>query len=165
MRKAKIMCVALCFALVTQVFALKTTRDFAIGAELTSVNLETFGAMLTTHLPKVPLYIGIGGNFYNELSGGPELTTSIDYWLVHTSQKTINFYFGLGLCGTMRPDLSWYAAGLRLPLGLQTWPLNNESMELFLEVAPAWVPLQSAGADWDAFQAQIALGVRFWFDR
>ena len=120
--------------------------------------------MLTTHLPGIPLFIGVGANFYHQLSGGTELTATVDYWLAHTSSGKINFYAGRGLCGTMATDRSWYNAGLRLPLGLQSWPLGNEAMEALLEVAPAWTPLVDGETVWDEFQAQVAFGIRFWFD-
>lgn len=164
MKKIRVLLVLVSLAACSQAFALKSTPDFAIGVQGTSVNLDTFGAMLSTHLPGVPLFIGIGGNFYHQLSGGPELTATVDYWLYHTSKGKINFYLGLGLCGTFTTDQSWYNAGLRLPLGLQTWPLGNEAIEAFLEVAPAWTPLVDGKAAWTEFQAQIALGFRFWFD-
>ena len=64
----------------------------------------------------------------------------------------------------MTLDAEWYSAGLRLPIGLQIWPLNNEKLEMFLEIAPAWVPLYGREIDYEIFQAQIALGFRFWFD-
>jgi hypothetical protein len=152
-------------AVAAEGFALKSTPDFAIGAEVTTINFQTVGAMLTVHLPRIPLFIGFGADFYNELSGDIELAATIDYWLLHTSGGFLNFYLGLGFYGAMSLDAAWFAAGLRLPLGLQIWPLNNEKLEVFLEVAPAWVPLY--GSEWDPieFQAQVALGLRFWFER
>ncbi len=164
MKKIRALLVAVALASCTQAFALKSTPDLAIGVQATSVNLDTYGAMLTTHLPGIPLFIGVGANFYHQLSGGTELTATVDYWLAHTSSGKINFYAGLGLCGTMATDRSWYNAGLRLPLGLQSWPLGNEAMEALLEVAPAWTPLVDGETVWDEFQAQVAFGIRFWFD-
>jgi hypothetical protein len=165
MSKSKAIVLVCLLAVAAQGFALKSTPDFALGAEATCVNLHTLGAMLTLHIPGIPLFIAFGADFYNELSGQIELTATIDYWLLHSSGGFLNFYLGLGLYGAMTLDAAWYAAGLRLPLGVQIWPLNNETLEMFLEVAPAWVPLYGSQADWDTFQAQIALGLRFWFDR
>jgi hypothetical protein len=165
MKKTRAVIIVLLLAIAAQGFALKSTRDFALGVEVASVDLDTVGAMLTTHLPRIPLFIGLGGNFYNERSGGPELTASVDYWLLHSGKGYLNFYLGLGLCGTLAMDQSWYSAGLRLPLGFQVWPRGNESLEMFLEAAPAWVPLVDGEEDWESFQAQLALGFRFWFDK
>ncbi|MBN1525378.1 MAG: hypothetical protein JW904_12895 [Spirochaetales bacterium] len=150
-------------AFAVQGFSLKNTRDLAFGVEGIYTSPETFGAMATFHLPGIPLFLAFGANFYNELSGETELTATIDYWLFHTS-GAINFYLGLGLYGAMTLDALWYSAGLRLPIGLQIWPANNETVEMFLEVAPAWVPLYASEMDYEKFQAQIALGLRFWFD-
>jgi hypothetical protein len=49
-----------------------------------------------------------------------------------------------------------------MPIALQLWPLDNEMLELFLEVAPAWVPVTSSGLTPGNFQAQMALGFRLW---
>jgi hypothetical protein len=152
-------------AVAAQGFALKSTPDLAIGAEATCVNLQTIGAMLTVHIPGIPLFIAFGADFYNELSGQIELTATIDFWLLHSSGGFLNFYLGLGLYGAMSVDARWFAAGLRLPLGLQIWPLNSEKLEMFLEVAPAWVPFYATDWQWATFQAQLALGLRFWFER
>jgi hypothetical protein len=165
MRKTRAVLAALLLACAAQLFALKSTPDFAMGAEVTCIDLKTVGAMLTVHMPGMPLYIGLGADFFNELSGETEIAATVDYWLAHSSRGLLNFYLGLGLYGAMTPDQSWYSAGLRLPVGIQVWPLNNESLEMFLEAAPAWVPIQTGERVWDEFQAQLALGLRFWFDR
>jgi hypothetical protein len=165
MRKIKAIVVAAALAAAAQGFAMKSAPDFALGAEITSIDLDTVGAMLSVHLPGLPLYIGLGGDFLNELSGGPELAAIVDGWLLHSSKGFFNFYLGFGLYGAMTSDQSWYSAGLRLPLGVQIWPMNDESLEMFLEAAPAWVPITADGEDWDEFEAQLALGLRFWFDR
>lgn len=148
-----------------QGFAMKNTRDLGFGLEVTSIDLDSFGAALSAHLPGIPLFIGVGGDFYNEPGGQPDLSATVDYWLLHSSRGYVNLYLGLGLYGATTPDRSWYAAGLRLPIGLQAWPKNSEELEVFLEVAPAWVPIGRGGQDWDAFEAQLALGFRYWFDR
>jgi hypothetical protein len=165
MRKTGAVLAALLLAAAAQLFAMKSTPDFALGAEITCIDLHTVGAMLSVHLPGMPLYIGVGGDFYNEPSGETELAATIDGWLLHSSKGYFNFYLGFGLYGAMTADQSWYSAGLRLPLGVQIWPMNTEELEMFLEVAPAWVPITADGEDWDKFQAQLALGLRFWFDR
>ncbi len=163
----KIVIVLACLiAAAAPTFALKSTPDFAMGVEVTTINFSTIGAMLTLHIPGIALYIGAGADFYNTQSGDVvDLAATIDYWLIHLNAKYLNFYLGLGLYGAMNLDATWYAAGLRLPIGLQVWPLNNEKLELFLEVAPAWVPLITGTFEPISFQAQCALGLRFWFER
>jgi hypothetical protein len=166
MRKIQTIVLIGLLAFAAQAFAVKSTPDFAIGAEVTDINLYTVGAMLTVHIPGIALFIALGADFYNPLSGQMvELTATIDYWLLHSSGGYVNFYLGLGLYGAMTTDARWFAAGLRLPLGLQIWPLNNEKLEMFLEVAPAWVPFYGTDWRWATFQAQVALGFRIWFER
>ena len=41
-------------------FALKGTPDLAVGAAVTTINFGGVGAMLTLHVPGVPLYFGLG---------------------------------------------------------------------------------------------------------
>ncbi|MBN2353417.1 MAG: hypothetical protein JXD23_12655 [Spirochaetales bacterium] len=164
MKKIYVVILVLLLVVAAQGFALKSTPDFAFGIVGTCNTFSTIGAMLTLHIPGIPLFIGFGADFYNPLSGQIELTATIDFWLLHTSGK-VCFYLGLGLYGAMTLDALWYAAGLRLPLGLQIWPLNNEKLEMFLEVAPAWVPLYGSQWNYAVFQAQIALGFRIWLER
>ncbi|TFG87409.1 MAG: hypothetical protein E4H17_03395 [Gemmatimonadales bacterium] len=148
------------------IFALKSTPDFGIGAELTSTNFNTVGVMATIHIPGVPLFIGLGANFVEGLSGGTEMTTTVDYWLLHNNIGTgyFSWYFGLGGYGVLGFNPTWTAFGVRVPIGLQIWPLNNEKLEVFLELAPAWVPLYGGAFDPGKFQAQVALGFRLWYD-
>jgi hypothetical protein len=144
-------------------FALKGTPNLAIGAELTTIDFGGVGAMLTLHIPKVPLYLGFGVASLENLED-PTLALTVDYWLMHRHLASIfELYVGLGLYGAMAFDPSWYAAGLRLPIGLQAWVLKNEFLEVFLEAAPAWVPVVAGGFDATNFQAQCALGFRLWF--
>jgi len=147
-------------------FALKSTPDFAIGAELTSINFGTGGGMLTLHLPKVPLYFGLGANFFG-VPGGFELAATVDYWLLHKpiGSGVFSWYLGIGAYGALALDPSGFALGVRLPIALQAWPLRNERLEVFLEGAPAWVPVTGGEFKPDNFQAQVALGFRVWFER
>jgi hypothetical protein len=148
------------------VFALKSTPDFGIGGELNFTNFSTMGAMLTVHFPKVPLFIGLGANFVGGLSGGMELTSTVDFWLLHNPLGTgfFSWYLGIGAYGVLGFDPTWNALGVRLPIALQIWPLDNERLEVFLEVAPAWVPLYGNSFDPGQFQAQVALGFRLWYE-
>jgi len=148
-------------------FALKSTPDFGIGAELTSINFDKWGGMLVLHIPKVPLYFGLGANFLGGAVGTYELAATVDYWLLHKpiGSGFFSWYLGLGGYGAIAFDPDGFALGVRLPIGLQIWPLENERLELFLEGAPAWVPLTGGDVDLGNFQAQVALGFRVWFER
>lgn len=141
-------------------FAIKGTPDFAIGAELTTINFGVVGAMMTLHIPTVPLFIAIGADFWNAFS----LAMTADIWLLHYQiSAALEWYLGVGAYGSfslLTP--SSFAAGVRVPVALQLWPLNNEFLELFFEVAPAWVPITSGGFAAMNFQGQVAVGFRIW---
>jgi len=145
-------------------FALKSSPDFAVGAELTNTNIETLGAMVNLHFAKVPLFMAAGLNFIEPLSGGPEVTATVDYWLLHKpiGGGHFSWYLGLGGYGVFGFDPSWVAVGVRMPIALQIWPMNSERLEVFLELAPAWVPWYDGEVDPTRFQAQAALGFRLW---
>lgn len=123
--------------------------------------------MMTLHFPSIPLFFGIGGSFVGGLSGGPEFAATVDYWLLHNPLGAgyISWYLGVGGYAALALEPSWLALGARVPIALQIWPLANERLELFLELAPAWVPLYGGAFDPTRFQAQLALGFRFWFER
>ncbi len=133
---------------------------FAIGAEVASVNFQGWGGRLVFHLPVVPLYFGVGGVF---TSGGSAIDVTVDYWLLHNHLSgMVDFYLGLGgylAVGT--GSQSSFALGARLPIGLQIWPLGSV-LEIFLEVAPAWVPVNANGTDLGLFEVQPAVGFRIW---
>ncbi len=144
-------------------FALKGTPNLAVGAELTTVNFEGVGAMLALHIPKIPLHFGFGVASVENFAD-PTLAMKVDYWLLHRHLASIfELYLGLGLYGELGFEPTTYAAGLRLPIGLQAWVLKNELLEVFLEVAAAWVPVVTDDFDPVNFQAQLALGFRLWF--
>ena len=163
MKKLVILVLVVLLAAAVGGFALKGTPNLAIGAALTSVNFDGVGAELALHIPKIPLFFGIGLASLQDFTN-PTVTLNVDYWLMHRHLVSIfELYVGLGLHGAMAFDPSWYAAGLRLPIGLQAWVLKNELLEVFLEAAPAWVPLVDGDFDPVNFQAQLALGFRLWF--
>jgi len=144
-------------------FALKGTPNLAIGAALTSIDFDGVGAELALHIPKIPLYFGIGVSSLPDIAD-PTLAMTIDYWLMHKHLVGImELYVGLGLYGALGFDPTTYEVGLRLPIGLQFWVLKNERLEVFLEGAPAWVPVVTDDFDPVNFQAQVALGFRLWF--
>ena len=115
------------------------------------------------HIPKVPLYFGLGANFFGDF----ELAATVDYWLLHKpiGSRYFSWYLGLGAYGALAFDPTWFSLGIRLPIALQIWPLKNECLEVFLEAAPAWVPISGGGFEPANFQAQVALGFRIWFER
>jgi hypothetical protein len=163
MKKVAILALIVLLAAAAGGFALKGTPNLAIGAGLTTVDFDGVGAMVALHIPKIPLHFGIGLASLQDFTN-PAVTLSVDYWLMHRHLFSIfELYVGLGLYGAMAFDPSWYEAGLRLPIGLQAWVLKNELLEVFLEAAPAWVPLVDSDFDAVNFQAQAALGFRFWF--
>ncbi len=141
-------------------FAFKGDSDFAIGAELTSTSFADVGGMLTLHIPGLPLFLGLGASFAPEL----QLAMTADYWLHHAQLVgMLHWYLGLGLYGALSPTNSANSAfGVRLPVALQIWPLNSELLEIFLEIAPAWLPVTGNGFDAGNFQAQLAVGFRIW---
>jgi hypothetical protein len=163
MKKTAVLVLVALLGLAATGFALKGTPNLAIGAELTTINFDTLGAGLVLHIPKIPLYFGFGVTSLQDISD-PTLALSVDYWLLHRHLAGMfELYLGLGLYGSMAFEPSWYSVGLRLPIGLQAWVLKNELLEVFLELAPAWVPLVNDEFEADNFQAQVALGFRLWF--
>jgi hypothetical protein len=163
MKRTAILALAILLMAASGGFALKGTPNLAIGAELTSVDFEGIGAMLALHIPKIPLLLGVGLASIRDFAD-PTLALTLDYWLMHKHIAGIlEWYVGLGLYGALGFDPIAYQAGLRLPIGLQAWVLKNELLEVFLEAAPAWVPLLTDSFDPVNFQAQAALGFRLWF--
>ncbi len=59
-------------------FALKGTPNLAVGAELTAVNFESVGAMLALHIPKIPLFLGIGVDSVQDFAN-PTLAMTVDW--------------------------------------------------------------------------------------
>jgi hypothetical protein len=136
-------------------------RDIAVGAEVASVNFNEWGGRFVFHIPSVPLYFGVGGVVE---SNGSAFDFTLDYWFVHGHLSgMLDYYVGLGgylSLGT--GDMSSLALGPRLPLGMQIWPAGKV-LEIFLEVAPAWVPINSNGTNLLTFELQPAVGFRIWF--
>ncbi len=135
-------------------------NGFAIGAEFALTNLNGYGALLTFHLPSVPLMFGLGASL------GPgilDLALNADYWLTQGRLVGIvDYYIGLGFTGTVSVNPTSVSLGARLPLGLQIWPVGK-TLELFLELAPAWIPVTGGGINVANFALQSGLGFRIWF--
>jgi hypothetical protein len=143
--------------------AFAARSGFAIGAEFTFTNwFGGYGGMLTFHLPKFPVIFGLGGFFGNNAAN---LVLTADWWLTNGHLVGIlDYYIGLGLyTNILFADPAFFALGARLPLGLQIWPLGNGLLELFIEIAPAWIPITSTGIVVASFDLQGGLGFRIWF--
>jgi hypothetical protein len=140
-------------------FAAAKGSGLAIGGEGALYFVGTGGlpmaAMLVFHVPQLPLMFGVG------VSNTPALGVTADYWAAHgTLSRIFAWYLGVG--GYLSVDLGGttsIAAGARIPIGLQAWPVGNV-LEIFLEAAPAvGVILVPTGFDW---HLQGAIGLRFW---
>jgi hypothetical protein len=144
----------------TGAFAAKG-NGLALGAEISSSNFSSWGGMLTFHLTDVPLHFAIGGY---ASSGSFGLDLKIDYWLLHGNFASgFDWYIGLGgYLGMQIQPSSSFAAGVRLPLALQLWPIG-QLLEIFVELAPAWVPFANDAVALGNFEIQPALGFRIWF--
>ena len=134
--------------------------DIAIGAEAASQNFNDWGGRFVFHLPHIPLYFGIGGIAE---SGGFALDVTVDYWFAHSRLSgMLDYYVGIGgYLALGAGNQSSFDLGARLPIGLQVWPVGRV-LEIFLEVAPAWIPISNSGLDALTFQVQPAIGFRLW---
>jgi hypothetical protein len=154
MKKILIIVCIILLASSTGAFAAKGS-GFAIGGEgsldFAGIGLPG-GALLTLHLPRFPLMLGIG------VSTPLAVALTADYWIAHGPLASIfTWYVGVGgyfTFGSSSADI-----GARVPIGIQIWPLG-QTLELFLEIAPAvgviFVPTAFAP------HVQGALGFRIW---
>jgi len=136
-----------------------SARGFAIGGEgalyLAGAGGLPMSAMLTFHIPQVPLMFGIG------IQNPSAVAVTVDYWAAHGNIVSIlSWYAGVGAYGSFDFGPGSNAAiGGRIPIGLQLWPLRDV-VEVFLEIAPAvGLTLVPTGFDW---HLQGAIGLRFW---
>jgi hypothetical protein len=132
---------------------------YAIGGEgalyLGSAGGLPMSAMLTFHIPQLPLMFAIG------VKDPAAVAATVDYWAAHgTIRGIFSWYAGIG--AYLSVDTSsdgTIAAGGRIPIGLQAWPIG-QVLEIFLEGAPAvGVTLVPTGFDW---HLQAAVGLRVW---
>ena len=158
MKKVLMVFVILMIVASTSAFAVKGA-GLAIGGE-GALYLDGSGglpvaAMLTLHLPGLPLILGIG---VDEPLG---LGLTADYWLGHGNLKGIfDWYAGVGAYLAVYFNPTDIAIGARIPLGIQMWAFG-ETLEIFLEVAPAVGVYTAPTAFW--WHIQAALGFRIWF--
>jgi hypothetical protein len=160
MKRILLLSLIVLLSVATGAFAAKG-RGFAIGAEAASTNFNSWGGMLTLHMSDVPLYFALGGYVDKQDFG---LDLKADYWLGHGSLlRGLDWYFGLGGYFSLQVQPSSnFSLGLRIPIGLQIWPMG-ELLEIFFEAAPAWIPFSNNGVSLGSFALQPALGFRIWF--
>jgi hypothetical protein len=160
MKKIALVALVIMLGLSTAAFA--AGNGLAIGAEFALTNLSGYGAMLTFHLPSVPVMFGLGASLG---SGYVDVALNGDWWLAHGKLvSAVDYYIGLGFTGAVAVSGGGasFDLGARLPLGLQIWPLGK-TLELFLELAPAWIPITAGGIYAANFAVQSGLGFRIWF--
>lgn len=159
MRKIAVVVLVCMLAASTGAFAAR--NGLALGAEAVSSNFNSWGGRFVFHLPSVPLYFGLGGYV---ASGGFGMDLTADYWFTHGHIGGVfDYYIGLGGYLGLNTTPFSFQLGARLPLGLQVWVLGNDVLEIFFEVAPAWIPVSSSGFTALSFAVQSALGFRIWF--
>ena len=141
--------------------AFAARNGLALGAEAVSTNFNSWGGRFVAHLPSVPLYFGLGGYAG---PGGSGMDLTADYWVTQGHLGSVFDYF-IGVGGYLALDTNpfSFSLGVRIPIGLQAWVLGNDLLEIFFEVAPAWIPVSSGGFSALTFAVQPALGFRIWF--
>ncbi|MFP4364724.1 MAG: hypothetical protein ACLFR1_12760 [Spirochaetia bacterium] len=116
------------------------------------------GAALSIQYPDLaPFLLGVGFSIGSDTF---QIGLTGDYWFVKDALAgALSYYVGLG--GYLQ-----YAGamdfGLRVPVGIQIWPLNP--LELFVEVAPSVGIVLSDPIVFPNWGIQGAFGFRFWFD-
>jgi hypothetical protein len=159
MRTARSILIAAILACTLAGTASARGTGFAIGGEgalyLAGAGGLPMSAMLTFHLPQVPLMFAVG------VQNPFAIAVTADYWAAHGRIASIfAWYAGVGayLSFDVNPGGS-IGAGGRIPIGLQAWPFRDV-LELFVEIAPAvGVMLVPTGFDW---HLQGAVGLRIW---
>ena len=153
----------LAIAFATTVLSASQAFGFGVGAEFTAPYTASGvgqGVAMTFKLDKVPYLFALGA------SGNANVVhvgVTADYWMAQgTLIDFLSWYAGPGLFVDVNTGATGAInAGLRIPVGLNTYLLNKK-FELFLELAPAF------GIALNPFQfptlgLQNALGFRFWF--
>jgi hypothetical protein len=158
MKKTVLITLIMLIVMSTACFA---ANGFAIGAEFAFdfASLNGYGAMLTLHLPQFPVMFGIGANISDNYFG---LALNADWWIWQgTLVGILQYYVGLGLtAGIGLSNSAFFDLGVRLPLALRLFVIPP--LELFLELAPAWIPIYN-GINIAHFGLQSGLGFRIWF--
>ncbi|MFW5777122.1 MAG: hypothetical protein ACOCZB_07530 [Spirochaetota bacterium] len=101
---------------------------------------------------EVPALLGLGFSFEEPIRIG----MTADWWLASGNLVSfINYYVGPGLYAGIGENI--FDIGLRIPVGLNAYPIPE--LELFLEIAPAVAFLPTFPDP----GLQGAVGFRFWF--
>jgi hypothetical protein len=154
---------ALVLSLALTVFSVFSASAYtaAIGAEfaLHLGNGLPSSALISFRLPKFPMVFGIGGTLSSD-SGQSSFALMADWWLASGNLVGfVNYYIGPGVFMQFGSDGAY--AGLRVPFGLNAFPIKP--LELFVEIAPSFTIItpNSVNFGWSGFQA--GFGFRFWF--
>ena len=152
--------IAMVFALISTSGGVAAQKSgLAIGEE-GSLNLTGGGglpmnAMLTLHLPQIPLMLAVG------ILTPMAVVVTVDYWLAQgTLISVLEWYAGVGAYLSVSIDFPLsIMAGVRVPLGIRLWPLG-QILEIFAEIAPTSGFTNVPTSFERCFQG--ALGCRFW---
>ncbi len=158
--KRKLLLGVLVFAVLGSSALYAREPGFGIGGEfaLGALGGLPSSAMLTLKVQEIPVVLGIGMQL-NENTFNLGLTA--DWWLFHQRLVgIIDMYAGPGLFLALP---SRFMLGGRIPVGLQIWPLGNQLLELFLEIAPGITLIDDSGITVPNFILQAGFGFRFWF--
>lgn len=159
--KKKVLVLALLLTLFSVFSASAYTA--AIGAEFALSGLGNglpgSSVLISFRLPKFPAVFGIGGTI-NSNGGQSSLAILADWWLASGNLVGfLNYYVGPGVFADFASSGAY--AGLRVPLGLNAFPIKP--LELFVELAPSFTIItpNSINFGWSGFQS--GFGFRFWF--
>ena len=150
---------ALVLALALTLFSVISASAYtaAIGGEF-SLKVGSglpSSALLSFRLPKFPAVFGLGLTVGN---GNSSFVLLADWWMAQGNLVSfVNYYVGPGLFVGIADSVQ---AGLRVPIGLNAFPIKP--LELFIEFAPAVTLVNPAGVgiQWGL---QAGFGFRFWF--
>jgi hypothetical protein len=115
-------------------------------------------AFLSLRLPRSPAVLGLGATIPTNGSSA-SFALLADWWLAHGQiAGPLDYYLGPGFFASIS---SGFALGLRVPVGLEIYPIKP--LELFVEAAPAVTLLSGSGLSLSSWGIQAGFGFRFWF--
>ena len=103
------------------------------------------------------LAVGLGWSFASKSDN--RIDASIDWWLINEDfVGPLNWYLGVGtkIGLKLNQDKDIFNIGLRIPIGIQMWPV--EKLELFLEIAPGILLIPGTDPDISG-----GIGLRYYF--
>ena len=159
MRRIGIAVIVVLMIGVAGAFAAPKTDGLAIGGQGSLYFVGSEGLLVSAHieieLPSIPVMFGIG------VSTRPAIGLTADYWAWRGYMAGMyGWYVGFGGYVTLAlAPTTDIRMGVRLPIGLQAW-LLNDTLEIYVETAPAvGMSILPIGFDW---KVQAALGFRMW---